>query len=66
MVAAVSLGVYDTMENCLSDWVTPLLGTPETPDAQLAETYNSLFSTYVATREALEPIWHTLADRKDI
>ncbi|MEP1697732.1 MAG: FGGY-family carbohydrate kinase [Paracoccaceae bacterium] len=66
MVAAVSLGVYDTMESCLTDWVTPLLCAPETPDPQLVETYTSLFSNYVATREALQPIWHALASRKDI
>ncbi len=66
MIAAVSVGVYDSMENCLSDWVAPLLGAPETPDPQLVETYNSLFSTYVAAREALQPIWHALAARKEI
>lgn len=66
MIAAVSLGVYDTMEACLKDWVAPLLGAPETPDANLADTYNALFPTYTATRTALQPIWHALAVQKDI
>lgn len=66
MIAAVSVGVYDNMENCLNDWVTPLLGAPEAPDPELSETYNSLFPAYVAAREALQPIWHTMADRKDV
>lgn len=65
MIAAVSVGIYDTMQDCLDEWVSPLLGARETPDPQLVETYAHHFPKYVSAREALQPIWHQLADRKD-
>ncbi|MFK7882152.1 FGGY family carbohydrate kinase [Roseobacter sp.] len=65
MIAAVSVGVYDSMEQCLSEWVSPLLGEQEPPASQLVDIYTAHFPNYVAAREALHPIWHALADRKD-
>ncbi|KMY86258.1 Erythritol kinase EryA [Candidatus Paraburkholderia calva] len=38
MMAAVALGVYPDMEACIAEWVTPLLGQPETPDAELTQS----------------------------
>ena len=65
MVAAVSVGVYDNMESCLSEWVFPLLGPQETPEPELVDLYRGHFPKYVAAREALQPIWHQLANKKD-
>jgi erythritol kinase len=65
MVAAVSVGVYDNMESSLSEWVFPLLGPQETPEPELVDLYRRHFPKYVAAREALQPIWHQLANKKD-
>jgi len=64
MIAAVSVGIFDTMQSCLDKWVAPLLGAHETPDPQLVGIYANHFRKYVSAREALQPIWHQLADRK--
>lgn len=66
MIAAVAIGAYDTMESCLADWVTPLLGNSEAPNRDLVARYNRLFPNYIAAREALQPIWHGLAQQKDL
>ncbi len=65
MIAAVSVGIYDTMQGCLDEWVSPLLGARETPEPQLVDIYAHHFPKYIAAREVLQPIWHQLADRKD-
>lgn len=43
MMAAVAVGVYSSMDDCIADWVTPLLGDPETPDASEAHRFDRLF-----------------------
>ena len=35
MMAAVAIGAYPTMDACVADWVTPLLGPAEAPDPAL-------------------------------
>jgi erythritol kinase len=66
MIAAVSIGAYDDMESCIADWVQPHLGDSETPDLALAARYDRLFTQYTASREALQPIWHGLAQQKEL
>jgi erythritol kinase len=61
MMAAVAIGVYPTMDDCIAEWVTPLLGEREAPDAELMHTYDRLFPAYVTARGALAPVWETLA-----
>ena len=61
MMAAVAVGAYPTMDDCIADWVTPLLGEPEQPDADEAARYDTLFSAYVQVRQAAEPVWNRLA-----
>ena len=39
MMAAVAIGLHPTMDACIAEWVTPLLGTSEAPDAELMRTY---------------------------
>jgi erythritol kinase len=60
MMAAVSLGIYETMDDCVDVWVTPLLSEPELPDAELVAIYQSLLPNYVSTREALTPTWSAM------
>lgn len=61
MIGAVALGAYANINDCIKDWVTPLLGEVERPDPKLVETYDKLFPQYVAARQALEPIWENIA-----
>lgn len=64
MMAAVAIGTYPTMEACIADWVTPLLGDVEAPDPDLAEIYDDLFDNYQRSRKALKPTWAALADTR--
>jgi erythritol kinase len=57
MMAAVAVGAYGSMEECIAEWVTPLLDAAEAPDAALTEIYSRLFPAYQAARRALEPVW---------
>lgn len=64
MMSAVAIGVYPSMDSCIAEWVTPLLGDTEAPDAGLAQTYAQLYPNYKSARQALEPTWSGLADLK--
>ena len=61
MMAAVANGVYPDMENCIAEWVAPLLGAPEVPDPSLAKKYGRVWPAYRAWREAMGPVWAALA-----
>ena len=61
MTAAVAIGAYDSMTDCVEKWVTPLLNALEPPDPKLAHIYHKLFAEYVAARHALQPIWGGIA-----
>lgn len=61
MMAAVAIGAYPDMNNCIAEWVTPLLSAPEDPDPQLAATYDLLFPAFLAARRASAPVWEALA-----
>lgn len=63
MMAAVAIGVYPDMEGCIAEWVTPLLGSAETPAPALVETYDRMFPAYVSARKALEPVWEMMAQQ---
>lgn len=65
MIAAVSLGIYDSMEACVKEWVSPFQRRPEPADAQLAQRYEDIFPAYQQSRLALQPVWHTLAARQN-
>lgn len=64
MMAAVATGVYPTMDDCISAWVTPLLSGPEVPEPSLIRTYNRLFENYTGARSALEPVWDAIASSR--
>lgn len=61
MIAAVSLGIYKSMEDCVKEWVQPYQRPSEQPDPSLISRYAELFPTYQKSRQALTPIWHVLA-----
>lgn len=64
MMAAVAIGAYPDMTTCIAEWVTPLLGRPETPDPDLTRSYAALYPAYAATRQALTPVWAQLAEQR--
>ncbi|MEH6727547.1 MAG: carbohydrate kinase, partial [Hyphomicrobiales bacterium] len=65
MMAAVSVGIYPDMTSCIDDWVSPLLGEAELPDASLSETYDRLFAAYQTHRASAEPVWQHLASLQE-
>ena len=62
MMAAVAIGAYRSMDACVAEWVQPLLTPAAAPDAELAKTYESLFSVYQQTQRQLSPVWRNYAD----
>ncbi|THV20508.1 FGGY-family carbohydrate kinase [Peteryoungia ipomoeae] len=61
MMAAVAVGIYPTMDDCIADWVTPFLGETEKPDSAEAERFDRLFAAYADIRTAIAPAWDKLA-----
>jgi erythritol kinase len=53
------------MNACIADWVSPLLGEAEAPDAGLARVYAGLYPPYRQAREALVPVWHALKSSQE-
>lgn len=66
MIGAVSIGAYPDMAACVADWVTPLLGESEAPDARLASTYARVFPAYHEARQALRPVWRSMAEAQEM
>ncbi|MDO9414627.1 FGGY-family carbohydrate kinase [Pararhizobium sp.] len=64
MIAAVSLGIYGSMADCVKDWVTPFQRAPEPADAALSKVYEEAFPAYRQSRLALQPVWPALAARQ--
>ena len=64
MMSAVAIGAYESMDACIADWVTPLLGEAEAPDAMLAKRFGRLYPAYVEARKALPPVWETLVEEQ--
>ena len=64
MTAAVCLGIYPSMDACSADWVDALLGDVETHDGTLSAAYDRLFASFVGAREALRPVWRSMAQGK--
>ena len=61
MMAAVAIGAYATMDACIDQWTTPLLGQLEAPDPSLVPVYDRLFANYRHARDGLVPVWDGLA-----
>jgi len=65
MMAAVANDHYASMEDCIAEWVTPLLGDSEPADPSLSANYAALYPNFLAARRALSPVWEGLANRQD-
>jgi erythritol kinase len=61
MIAAISLGIYGTMEDAIRDWVLPYLRPAEPADPEIVRRFDQVFPAYRQTRTALRPVWHALA-----
>ncbi len=61
MMAAVAIGVFPTMHDCIETWVTPLLAEPEAPERKLAACYAEVFGGYRQARRGLAPVWTHMA-----
>ena len=66
MMAAVANGHYADMDDCIAEWVTPLLGNSEPADPDLSATYAALYNNFFVSRRALSPVWEGLAKRQDL
>lgn len=61
MIAAVSCGVFASIEECTTVWTRDRFSEPTLPDPTLAPLYDSAFGLYREIREQLPPIWSRLA-----
>ncbi|MBX2886161.1 MAG: carbohydrate kinase [Granulosicoccus sp.] len=61
MIAAVNIGHFATMDDCVTQWVHPLLGPSEAYDESLHAIYQQSFQHYVQARKALAPLWQQQA-----
>ncbi|TKB31891.1 MAG: carbohydrate kinase, partial [Mesorhizobium sp.] len=61
MIAAVCVGQYASMDDCVSEWVTPLLRAAEPSDRKLAAAYEAIAPSYALAHEALRPVWRSMA-----
>ncbi len=66
MIAMVGMGHYPDMNACAADWVTPLLGSAEAPDRELATLYEGVFPAFVEARTALRPVWSSMANARNL
>ena len=61
MIAAVSLGIYGSMEECVKEWVTPYQRPAEPADKAMAARFDAAFPLYRQSRLSLRPVWHALS-----
>ncbi|TPI57024.1 MULTISPECIES: FGGY-family carbohydrate kinase [unclassified Mesorhizobium] len=61
MIAAVCVGLYKSMDECVAEWVTPLLGEAEPSDRNLAAIYDRMTPSYMLAHKALRPVWRAMA-----
>jgi len=64
MMAAVQQKIFPTMQDCVARWVAPLLGDATLPEPSLVPIYGSAFHTYKKAREAMRPIWKSMASTR--
>ncbi|GLS88182.1 carbohydrate kinase [Cypionkella aquatica] len=64
MMSAVAIGAYPSMDACIAEWVTPLLGAAEPADPALTALYAQTYPAYKSAREGLATAWATLAETR--
>jgi len=57
IIAGIAQGYFVDAADATRRWVHPVLQDPQLPDSQLVDTYDTLFASYLATREAMQPVW---------
>ncbi|PRD44792.1 carbohydrate kinase [Phyllobacterium phragmitis] len=62
MMAAVAVGAYRNMDDCIADWVTPHLGDAEAAGKADTERMQRLFEAYRTIRMGVAPAWSILAN----
>ncbi len=65
MIAAVALKIYPSMAECVHHWVSPFQRPPEEPDRDLVLASNKIFPVYKQSRQALQPVWHSMTRNQD-
>ncbi|WLS00256.1 FGGY-family carbohydrate kinase [Shinella sumterensis] len=65
MIAAVSLGLYGSMAECIQEWVTPCQRPAEPADEKLSRHFDAVFPAYRQSREVLRPVWETMTKQQD-
>ncbi|WP_111747985.1 FGGY family carbohydrate kinase [Salinisphaera orenii] len=60
IVAGLSLGHYADLDRASADWVTPYLGSTQTPQADLAARYAPMFDAYRSGYRNMRPFWQEL------
>ena len=65
MMAAVAIGAYPSMDACIEEWVSPLLGEAEAAPQSTAEIYDRLYTIYRDSRQGLVPVWAKLSELRD-
>ena len=66
MMAAVSIGAFSSMEDCIDKWVKPFLQAREAPNSELASIYEDLFRSYRDVRNSLPSVWDTLNSIREV
>jgi len=61
MMAAVAIGAYSSMDECIKHWVTPFLAPAVLPTPSLNDTYEKLYPLYQDAHHALTPLWSNLS-----
>ncbi len=64
MIAAVSIGHYSSMDECVAEWVEPLMDEMIAPDPELSAVYKSIYPSYVESHRSLTPVWKSLAEHR--
>jgi len=60
MMAAVAMGAYRNMDDCIADWVTPELDKAQSPTRRDSARMARLFAAYTAARQGIAPVWDSL------
>ncbi len=60
MIAAVQQKLFPDMATCAAAWVDPHIGAATKAGAALTSRYDQIFPSYVATRQAMRPVWKGL------
>ncbi|RBP83506.1 carbohydrate kinase [Marinomonas rhizomae] len=65
MMAAVAIGEYKSMDDCIAEWVTPLLGKIEKKDKALCDRYDVLFNAFYQQRLKLPDTWFAMEQLRE-